>query len=106
MIAGTEAEYQPHAGSTKETPYLTLKGEIWGVFCEYFWENLPYIVLSVWCDGCVGSLQLQVLVRYRRLELVLHPVVLKLIHMKWKKFGRWASWLLLDASQITAWAPL
>ena len=39
MIAGTEAEYQSDAGSTKDTPYLALTGELWGVFCEYFWEH-------------------------------------------------------------------
>ena len=26
------------AGSTKDTPYLGLMGELWGVFCEYLWE--------------------------------------------------------------------
>ena len=41
MIAGTEAEYQSDAGSTKYTPYLALMGELWGVFCEYLWENWP-----------------------------------------------------------------
>ena len=33
------AEYQSYAESTKDTPYLALTGEIWGVFCEYLWEN-------------------------------------------------------------------
>ena len=41
MIAGTEAEYQSDAESTKETPNLTLTCQPWGVFCEYLWENLP-----------------------------------------------------------------
>ena len=27
------------AGSTKDTPYLALMAELWGVFCEYLWEN-------------------------------------------------------------------
>ena len=36
MIAGTQAEYQSDAGSTKDTPYLTLACKWWGVFCEYF----------------------------------------------------------------------
>ena len=40
MIAGTQAEYESDAGSTKDTPYLALTGELWGVFCEYFFENL------------------------------------------------------------------
>ena len=26
---------------SKDTPYLTLTGELWDVFCEYFWENWP-----------------------------------------------------------------
>ena len=30
------------AGSTKHNPYLALTGELWGVFCEHLWENLPY----------------------------------------------------------------
>ena len=38
-IEGAEAEYQSDAGSTKDTPYLVLPGELWGVFCEYLWEN-------------------------------------------------------------------
>ena len=41
MITGTEAEYQSGAGSTKDTPYLALTGELWGVFCGYLWENWP-----------------------------------------------------------------
>ena len=41
MIAGTQADYQSDAGSTKDTPHLTLMGKPWGVFCEYFWENWP-----------------------------------------------------------------
>ena len=30
------------AGSTKNNPYLALVGELWGVFCEYLWENWPH----------------------------------------------------------------
>ena len=41
MITGTEAEYELYAGSTKDTPYLALTGELSGVFCEYSWENWP-----------------------------------------------------------------
>ena len=41
MIAGIQAECQSDAGSTKDTPYLALTGELWGVFCEYLWENWP-----------------------------------------------------------------
>ena len=35
-------EYQSDVGSAKDTPYLALSGELWGVFCEYFWENWPH----------------------------------------------------------------
>ena len=41
MTAGTQAEYQSDAGSTKETPYLAQTGELWGVFWEQFLENSP-----------------------------------------------------------------
>ena len=41
MIIEIEAEYQSDAGTTKDTPYLALTGELWGVFCEYLWENQP-----------------------------------------------------------------
>ena len=39
MIIEIEAEYQSDAGTTKDTPYLALTGELWGVFCEYLREN-------------------------------------------------------------------
>ena len=45
MIVGIEAEYQSDAESTKDTPYLALTGELWGVFCEYLWENWPHYIL-------------------------------------------------------------
>ena len=35
----TEAEYTKEFENTKDTPYLTLTGERWGVFCKYFSEN-------------------------------------------------------------------
>ena len=35
----TEAEYKSKFGPTKYTTYLTLTGELWGVFCENFGEN-------------------------------------------------------------------
>ena len=41
MIKGTEAEYQSDAEFTKYTPYLTLTGELWGVFCGFLSENWP-----------------------------------------------------------------
>ena len=41
MITGIEAEYQSDSGSTKDTPYLALTGELSGSFCDYLWENWP-----------------------------------------------------------------
>ena len=36
MIAGTHAEYQSDAWSTKDTPCLAQTGELWSVCCEDF----------------------------------------------------------------------
>ena len=36
-----ETKYQSEAKPTKDTPYLALTGELKGVYCEYFGENLP-----------------------------------------------------------------
>ena len=57
MIIGTDAEYQSDVGSTKDNLYLALMGELWGVFCEYLWENgLRYngteLYLPHWTMGC------------------------------------------------------
>ena len=41
MIIEIEKEYQSDAGTTKYTPHLAPTGELWGVFCEYLWENQP-----------------------------------------------------------------
>ena len=35
----TEAEYQSGFKLTKDTPYLALTGELWGVYCEDLGEN-------------------------------------------------------------------
>ena len=35
--AKCESEFEP----TKDTPYLTLTGELWDAFCEDFGENWP-----------------------------------------------------------------
>ena len=48
MITEIETEYQLDAGFTKDTPYLTLAGELWGVFCEYLWENWMRFNGTVW----------------------------------------------------------
>ena len=39
MIAGTATGYHSDAESTKDIPYLNLTSELWGIFCEYLWEN-------------------------------------------------------------------
>ena len=47
MIAETQTEHQSDAGSTKDTPYLALTGEL---FSEYFWENWPrYNGTALYC---------------------------------------------------------
>ena len=40
-MAETNAGYLSDPGSTKDTPYLALAGELWGVFCEYLGEKWP-----------------------------------------------------------------
>ena len=35
----TEAQYKSEFKLAKDTPYLGLTGELWGVFCEDFGEN-------------------------------------------------------------------
>ena len=41
ITAVTDAEYKSQCDPTKDTPYLALTGELWGVFCEDFKENWP-----------------------------------------------------------------
>ena len=41
MIFLTEGGYTSEFWPTKDTPYLALAGELWGVFCEDFAENWP-----------------------------------------------------------------
>ena len=36
-----EVKYTSEVRFTKDTPYLALTGELWGVFCEDLGENLP-----------------------------------------------------------------
>ena len=37
MVSESESDIR----ITTETPYLTLTGELWGVYCEDLGENLP-----------------------------------------------------------------
>ena len=41
MMAGTQAEHQSDGESTKDNLHLALMDELWGIFCEYFWESWP-----------------------------------------------------------------
>ena len=45
---GTEAEYQWYAGSTKDTPYLALTGELWGVFNWLRYNSTALYLVSLW----------------------------------------------------------
>ena len=38
-ITEKQGKYQSEAEHTKDTPYLALMGELWGVFRENFGEN-------------------------------------------------------------------
>ena len=42
----TGAEYKSEIGSTEDTPYLALTGELWCVFCENVRLSWPYAVFS------------------------------------------------------------
>ena len=39
LSAVAEVEYKSELESTKDTPYLALTGELWGVLWEYFEKN-------------------------------------------------------------------
>ena len=39
ITAVTKSEYKSEYGPTKDTPHLTLMGELWSVFCQDFQEN-------------------------------------------------------------------
>ena len=46
-----EALHESELVLTKETPYLTLTGELWGVYCEEFQENwLSYNATALHMD--------------------------------------------------------
>ena len=36
MIAGAQADYKSGAGSTKDTPFLAVTGELWDIFRDFF----------------------------------------------------------------------
>ena len=39
ITAEAEAIYKSEFEYIKDTPYLVLTGELWGVFCEEFWKK-------------------------------------------------------------------
>ena len=39
ITAATVAEYKSEFKPTKDPPYLTVTGELYGAFCKEFWEN-------------------------------------------------------------------
>ena len=45
MIAGTQAEYHSDGGLQKDTPYLALTGELWGVFVNTF-EKINRVITA------------------------------------------------------------
>ena len=65
LETGNKAKIQPDAKSPKDTPCLALTDELWGVFCEYFWENwvrysstaLYYFGRRRTCQNCQSLLQ-------------------------------------------------
>ena len=50
----TKAKYKSEFEHTKDTPYLTLMGELWGVFCEDFEEN--WLLYNWYCTVCKYSM--------------------------------------------------
>ena len=65
IIEGIEPEYKSKVGPTKDTPYLGLTGELWGVLCEDFRENwpryndtVPYIAVTDPVRSDVHSIQI------------------------------------------------
>ena len=41
-VLGTEAEYQPDVGSTKDNPHVALTGALWGAFL--FWISMIFFL--------------------------------------------------------------
>ncbi|XP_067833410.1 transient receptor potential channel pyrexia-like [Heptranchias perlo] len=74
---------------------------------QYFMLNILIPQPSETNDSRAKSL-LEVIVQYRQLDLIMHPVVQKLIHVKWKRFGMRgvAIMLTLNILFITFWTVL
>ena len=47
----TEAEHKSELTLTKDTPYLTLTGELWGVCCDDFEEILSHCNCTTLYNG-------------------------------------------------------
>ncbi|XP_067888781.1 uncharacterized protein [Heterodontus francisci] len=74
---------------------------------QYFMLNLLIPQPSETDNSRAKSL-LEVIVQYRQLDLIMHPVVQKLIHIKWKRFGRRGVviMLMLNFLFIMSWTVL
>ncbi|XP_048384543.1 transient receptor potential channel pyrexia-like [Stegostoma tigrinum] len=74
---------------------------------QYFMLNLLIPQPSETDNSRAKSL-LEVIVQYRQLDLIMHPVVQKLIQIKWKRFGRRGVtiMLVLNILFILAWTVL
>ncbi|XP_038666107.1 transient receptor potential channel pyrexia-like [Scyliorhinus canicula] len=74
---------------------------------QYFMLNLLIPQPSETDNSRAKSL-LEVIVQYRQLDLIMHPVVQKLIQIKWKRFGRRgvAIMLILNIFFILSWTIL
>ena len=69
---------------TKDTPYFTLTGELWGVFCEY----------NLWCIPCLSHMQNHVMMD--RVITILHCTFIidhavSSIHITTKILRSWAA---------------
>ena len=54
----TEADYKSQSEPTKYIPYLTLRGQVWDVFCEDLRENWPcYNSTALYCLQYVNGLE-------------------------------------------------
>ena len=69
----TAAEHKVGFKHTKVTPYLTLMGKLWGVFCVHFGENWPsyngtapymydiYIYIGLLFQVCIWTQEIPVM---------------------------------------------
>nr|XP_039272918.1 transient receptor potential channel pyrexia-like isoform X2 [Styela clava] len=58
--------------------------------------------------GSLAKTPLQVIVSYKQLDIIMHPVILKMLELKWSKFGRMGAIKLtcLNLLYISLWTAL